>query len=184
MQFLLLPHPADSPPSHPASCNPLQPNDLRVNVYPFDRRTFMTNRRPVRREASPEPAPQESTTSSLPRVASGRCTNTVPYSFESRPMTGPPQPVAPLGEICEHQIGMTMKLNSGILLDGQVRIGSIVAIVSSTWCTIYTGGWSVCDDNNAGLGPSKQFYKCLSGDCIDRCQCVPTTIMVVKLRGC
>ncbi|KAA8901854.1 hypothetical protein FN846DRAFT_780903 [Sphaerosporella brunnea] len=160
----------------------------------------MTNRiDPVRREASPEPAPQGVYDIIAPEggIPAG-CTNTVPYSFGITTHDGaPPARGAPLGEICEHQIGMTMKLNSGILLDGQGRIGSIVANRQFQFDgppaqhgAIYTGGWSVCDDNTLALGPSKQFYKCLSGDfynLYDQAiggQCVPTTIMVVKLRGC
>jgi hypothetical protein len=65
-----------------------------------------------------------------------------------------------------------MALKNGVLLDKQGKIGSIVANRQFQFDgppaqagAVYTGGWSVCDDNLLALGPSKNFFMCLSGTC-------------------
>jgi hypothetical protein len=65
-----------------------------------------------------------------------------------------------------------MTLRNGVLFDKEGKIGSIVANRQFQFDgppaqagAIYTGGWSVCDDNLLALGPSKNFFKCLSGTC-------------------
>ncbi|KAA8910603.1 hypothetical protein FN846DRAFT_904854 [Sphaerosporella brunnea] len=85
----------------------------------------------------------------------------------------------------------------GVLQEQLGRIGSIVANRQLQFDgppaqagAVFTGGWSVCDDNFLALGASKVFYKCLSGtfynlyDQSIAAQCLPTHLMILKLRDC
>jgi hypothetical protein len=99
------------------------------------------------------------------------CITTIPYKFTLAPRD-PNPPLArgsPLFEMCESGASATLSLRNGVLLDRQGKIGSIVANRQFQFDgppaqagAIYTGGWSVCDDGLLALGPSKQFWKCLS----------------------
>jgi hypothetical protein len=144
------------------SGNLFMSTELELNLY--------------RRDPSPEPAPQGVyDTIAPPGGSPAGCATTVPYKFSLAPRD-PDIPFSrgsPMIEICESASKVAMTLTNGILLDKYGKIGSIVANRQFQFDgppaqagAIYTGGWSVCDDNTLALGPSKQFFKCLSGTCM------------------
>jgi hypothetical protein len=159
------------------SGNALKSNDLELNIYPYDRRNpLLTNHRvdPIqRRDPSPEPVPQGVYDIIVPPGGTpAGCVSTVPYRFSISPR----QPGTPPGnariEVCESASRVSMALKNGVLLDKQGKIGSIVANRQFQFDgppaqagAVYTGGWSVCDDGLLALGPSKNFFMCLSGTC-------------------
>ncbi|KAL7266894.1 beta-1,3-glucan linked protein [Rhizina undulata] len=71
---------------------------------------------------------------------------------------------------CPTSTTLQTTLTNGVLIDALGRIGSIVANHQFQFDgppaqagAIYTGGFSVCEDNALALGPNKQFWACSSG---------------------
>lgn len=67
---------------------------------------------------------------------------------------------------------LQMRVTNGVLTDQVGRIGAVVSNRQIQFDgppaqsgSIYTGGWSVCDDGTLALGPQKFFFACESGTC-------------------
>ncbi|KAI5810367.1 hypothetical protein BZA77DRAFT_288014 [Pyronema omphalodes] len=121
------------------------------------------------RDAVPEAVPQgvwEWT--APPGGLPGGCVNTVDFKFILQPSLTPPR--APVPVVCGGAGTMKSTLKAGRLTDSLGRIGSIVSNRQFQFDgppaqagAIYTAGWGICDDGALALGPSKVFWRCLSG---------------------
>lgn len=90
---------------------------------------------------------------------------------------------------------LVLKLNDGVLKDRQDRTGAIVANYQFQFDgppqagSIYTAGFSTCNNGSLALGPSTVFWQCLSGDfynLYDRHwakQCEPVEIVAQSCNG-
>jgi len=71
--------------------------------------------------------------------------------------------------ICASTKPVVLTLQDGVLLDSELRTGSIVANQQLQFDgpaqngAIYTAGWSVCENNTLALGGSTTFFTCNSG---------------------
>jgi hypothetical protein len=73
-------------------------------------------------------------------------------------------------DACSADGTLVASLSNSVLTDAKGRIGAIVANRQFQFDgppaqagSIYTGGWSVCNNGSLALGPSTIFYQCQSG---------------------
>lgn len=99
------------------------------------------------------------------------CQSTYGEKFNFRSIYGP---VGYPGfhRICATPGQLQIRVTNGIMTDQIGRIGAVVANRQIQFDgppaqsgSVYTGGWSVCDDGTLALGPQKFFFACASGTC-------------------
>ncbi|KAG5980178.1 hypothetical protein E4U55_004302 [Claviceps digitariae] len=96
---------------------------------------------------------------------------------------------------CGGEGTLVMTLKDSVLTDAKARTGAIVSNGQFQFDgppqagSIYTAGWSTCNNGSLALGGSTVFYRCLSGDfynLYDRNwapQCEPITIVATTCDG-